>query len=196
MISVSSSSRLERREARRVIHRGVVVVDRTGTDDHEQAIVGAMQHAMDGLARLEGRRRRAIGCGKFAQQVRRRRKLGDFPNPRVVDGPGGAGHPLDGSLWAAGDGRGHGSGSWTFFQLKQYITVNWVGRSTLCHDPCCSAGWHGSNNCRRAVGEYVASRVRDAVDCLKTAGLSLQATIGGRNTSSIPTQDLSEFFHE
>ena len=52
---------LQRGEARRVVDRRVVVVDRAGSDHDEQAIVGAVQHAMDRLARLEGRRGGPLG---------------------------------------------------------------------------------------------------------------------------------------
>src|SRR5215475_11832916 len=38
---------LERRESRCVIDRGIIIVDRAWPDDHQQAIVRAMEHAMD-----------------------------------------------------------------------------------------------------------------------------------------------------
>ena len=68
---------LERGEARRVVDGRIVIVDRTRADDHEQAVVGAVQHAVDRLARLERRRRGPLGGRKLAQQMRRRRELHD-----------------------------------------------------------------------------------------------------------------------
>ena len=51
---------LERGEARRVVDGGIVVVDRAGSHDDEQPVVGAVQHAMDRLARLVRGGRRAL----------------------------------------------------------------------------------------------------------------------------------------
>ena len=44
-----------------VFHGGVEVVDRARTDHHHQAVIGAVQDAMQGLARLIGGLRRRIG---------------------------------------------------------------------------------------------------------------------------------------
>ena len=76
---------LLRRQACRVVDRGVVVVDRTGADDDEQPIVGAVQNPVDRLARLVGGRRGALGRRKLPQQVRRWGELHDFPDAGVVD---------------------------------------------------------------------------------------------------------------
>jgi DNA repair photolyase len=67
-----------------IFHRGVVVVDRTGADDDQQAVVGAVQDAVDGLAGGIGRLRRAIRHRILAEDVGRRHQFLDFPDAQVV----------------------------------------------------------------------------------------------------------------
>ena len=67
-----------------VVHGQVVVVDRAGADHHQQAVVGAMQHAVDSLAGGVGGLGRPIGHRIFAENVGRRYQLLDFPDADVV----------------------------------------------------------------------------------------------------------------
>jgi hypothetical protein len=96
-------------ETRGVIDCGVVVVDRAGPHHDEQAVVRAVQDAMDGLARAEGRRDRAVRCGKFAQKVCRRGELGDVLDAGVVDAQPGTASGGQDHARAIGGGCGHGS---------------------------------------------------------------------------------------
>ncbi len=80
---------LHRGEVRRVVDGGVVIVDRAGSDDDEQAVVGAMQDAMDGLSRFVRGGGRPLACRKLAKQVCRGGEFLDLPDPRVVDPEGG-----------------------------------------------------------------------------------------------------------
>src|SRR5690606_4297413 len=72
-----------------VLARGPGVVDRTGPDHHHQAVVHAVQHPMDRLARLVGRVGGALADRKLAQQVRGRREFLDLADAQVG---GGVGH--------------------------------------------------------------------------------------------------------
>ena len=67
-----------------VVARRHRVMDRAGADDHDEAIVHAVQDPVDGLARTAhdiGRGRRA---GKFAHQMGGRRDFGDRADAQVV----------------------------------------------------------------------------------------------------------------
>ena len=97
-----------RGEARRIVDRGVVIVDRARAHDDEQPVVRPMEHAVDRLARLERRRCGSFTRRKFAQQVRGRRQLLDFADAGVVDRRTGRRRGRGGGAVAVGSGRRHG----------------------------------------------------------------------------------------
>jgi hypothetical protein len=57
----------------RVLHRRAVIVDRAGAHHQHQPVVGAVQDAMQGLARLIRGLGRRVGGRKFAQDMPGRR---------------------------------------------------------------------------------------------------------------------------
>ena len=67
-----------------VFLRGFDVVDRAGAQDHQQAIIGAVQDAVDFLACFKDRFSGFVRYRKIAEQARRRSKLFDFFDAQVV----------------------------------------------------------------------------------------------------------------
>ncbi len=72
-------------EAARVLQRRIEVVDRARADHDQQAVVGAVQDAVDRRARLVGGRRSRLGGRIFAQDMARRREFLDLADADVVD---------------------------------------------------------------------------------------------------------------
>ncbi|KFB71890.1 MAG: hypothetical protein AW09_002960 [Candidatus Accumulibacter phosphatis] len=67
-----------------VFNGRIDVVNRAGSKHHQQAVVGAMQDAVDTLARFIGRRCRTHTNRKFTEDVRWRHQFLDFSNANVV----------------------------------------------------------------------------------------------------------------
>ena len=129
---------LQRRQARRIIDRRIIVVDGAWADDDQQAIVRAVQHAMDRGSRLVGCRRGSIGGRKFAQEMGRWRELHDLADARVVDRQPGAGAGRGGCLAAMGGGGGHSELPWglgDFSMQKHHFTGEGVGGYTILTQP-------------------------------------------------------------
>jgi hypothetical protein len=71
-------------QSRGVFDGRIDIVDRTRPDHYQQAVVGAVQDAVDVLARFIGRRCSANADRKFAENVRWRDQFLDFPDANVV----------------------------------------------------------------------------------------------------------------
>ena len=67
-----------------IVERRGRIVDRARADDDDQAVVHAMQDAVDCLACLMHRDRGAVFARKLADQVRRRREFLDLADPQIV----------------------------------------------------------------------------------------------------------------
>ena len=148
---------LDRGQARRVVDRSVVVVDRAGSHHDQQTVVGAVQHAVDRLPGFECGGRGTLGRRELAQQMCGRRQLGDVGDPGVVDRVGGARRGACPGLVAMRCGGRHGHGSLNKFTPKQHITAYWYRRVRGGAASCCSAGWRACNSPGGAVRETVAS---------------------------------------
>ena len=72
-------------QAHGIFHRRLGIMNRTGADDDDQAVVGAMQYAMNGLPRFPGGLCGSFGFRQFAQQMRRGGQFLDFPDAKIVD---------------------------------------------------------------------------------------------------------------
>jgi len=64
---------VERGKARRIVVRGLRVMDRAGADDGEQAVVAAVQHVADLAARVEHEVAHRVGQRQFLDEIARRR---------------------------------------------------------------------------------------------------------------------------
>ena len=67
-----------------VLLRRVDVVDRAGADDRDNAVVGAVEDAVDRLSGLKGVLRRRFRDRKLVQQLSRRSQLFDLDDAQVV----------------------------------------------------------------------------------------------------------------
>jgi hypothetical protein len=71
-------------ELRRIVARRLDVMDRARPGDDQQAVVGAVQNAMNGLARGIGGISSLVGQRKLAQHFSRARQFLDFEYSQIV----------------------------------------------------------------------------------------------------------------
>ena len=73
-------------EALGILDGGHGIVDRAGADDDQQAVVGAVQDGVDGVARRHHHPRRGQGARDLAHHLLRRTQLFQFANSKIVGG--------------------------------------------------------------------------------------------------------------